>query len=326
MTGKALRITLWCALLATFGPCWQSSVHAQGFPAKAIRIIVPYTPGGTSDILARLIGTRLAESWGYPAIVDNRTGASGIIGAEMTARAAPDGYTLLLTDIGNFAISAVVFSKLPFDIMRDFTPVMTLSYSPHLLVTHPSVPARTTRELIAIARAHPGKLNFPIPLGGASHLAGLMFEQQTGIKWVYIPTKGGSQAVYAIATGDGDVMFLGMLQTLPHVKLGRLRLIAVSSEQRLASLPEVPIVGETLPGFVTGSWQGILAPARTPSEVIARISAEVGRILKSSEVRDVLMSQGTTPQVTGSAETSRWLAAEKERWATVVRVSGFKIE
>lgn len=299
---------------------------AQNYPAKPIRVIVPYPPGGTSDILTRLIGAKLTESWGQQIVVDNRTGAGGNISAELTVRAAPDGYALMLTDIGNVAISSVLYSRLPFDILKDFAPVTTISYSPHLLVTHPSVPVKTIKELVALAKSRPGKLNFPTGLGGAPHLAGLMFAERTGIDWVYIPTKGGSQSIYAVATGDGDVLFLGMLQTLPQVKTGKLKLIAISSEQRLPSLPETPTVAETLPGFVTGSWQGMLAPARTPPDIVGKLYAEVARILGLPDVKEILVSQGTIPIAASPQDTGRWLAAEKERWTKVVKESGFRLE
>jgi len=299
---------------------------AQNYPAKPIRVIVPYPPGGTSDILTRLIGAKLTESWSQQIIADNRTGAGGNIGAELAARAAPDGYTLLLTDIGNLVTSSILYSKLPFDVLRDFAPVITVSYSPHLLAAHPSVPVKTVKDLIALAKANPGKLNYAAGLGGTPHLAGLMFAQRTGINWVYIPTKGGSATSYAVAIGDADVLFLGILQTLSHINAGKLKLIAASSAQRLANLPDTPTVAETLPGFVTGSWQGILAPARTPPEVIAKLNGEVSRILKLPDVREVLVSQGTTPLAAGPQDTGRWLAEERERWAKVVRDSGFKLE
>ena len=299
---------------------------AQTYPAKPIRVVVPYPPGGTSDILTRLIGAKLTESWGQQIIVDNRAGASGTIGAELTTRAAPDGYTLLLTDIGNITIASVLFPKLPFDILKDFAPVTTVSYSPHLLLAHPSVPVKTIKELIALAKAHPGKLNFATALGGAPHLAGLMFEQRTGIKWVYVPTKGGTQSSHAVITGDGDILFLGILQTLPHVNSGRLKLIAVSSERRLPTLPNAPTVAETLPGFVTGSWQGILAPARTPPDIVAKLNAEVARILALPDIKEKLSSQGTAPLPNSPQEMGRWLAAERERWSKLVKETGFKLE
>src|SRR5258705_2335890 len=300
----------------------------QTYPSKPIRVIVPYPAGGTSDILARLIGAKLTESWGQQIIADNRAGANGNIGAELMARAAPDGYTLMLAELGNLVISSILFAKLPFDVPKDFASVTTISYSPHLLATHPSVPVKTTRDLISLAKANPGKLNYATGLGGAPHLAGLMFAQRTGIQWVYIPTKGGTQSTLAVASGDADAMFLGILQTLPHIKLGKLKLIAVSSEQSLPSLPHTPTVAETpgLDGFVTGTWQGMLAPARTPPEVIAKLNVEVARILRLPDVKDWLVSQGTTPLPASPQESGRWLAAEQERWAKVVRESRFKLE
>ena len=321
-----MKLSVSLALTAVLSTASITVATAQNYPVKPVRVIVPYPPGGTSDILTRLLGAKLTESWGQQVLTDNRTGAGGNIGAELTARAAPDGYTLMLTDIGNLVTSSILYSKLSFDVLRDFAPVVTVSYSPHLLAVHPSVPATTTPELIALAKSRPGKFNYAAGLGGTPHLAGLMFAQRTGINWVYIPTKGGAATSYAVATGDADVLFLGILQTLTHINSGKLKLIASSSAQRLPNLPDTPTVAETLPGFVTGSWQGILAPARTSPELIAKFNAEVTRILKLPDVREVLVSQGTTPLATGPQETSRWLAEEKERWAKVVKESGFKLE
>jgi tripartite-type tricarboxylate transporter receptor subunit TctC len=299
---------------------------AQQYPTKPIRFIVAYPPGGTSDILARLIGAKLTESWKQQVIVDNRTGASGNIAAELTARAAPDGYTLLLTDIGNLVITSVLFPKLPFDVLKDFAPVTTVSYSPHLLLAHPGLPAKTAEELIAHAKSRPGKLNYPTSLGGAPHMAGLAFAQRTGINWVYVPTKGGTQSIQAVLSGEGDAFFLGILQTLPHVNSGRLKLLAVSSEQRLPNLPKVPTVSETLPGFVTGSWQGILAPPRIPRERLAKLNAEIARILQLPDVKQILESQGTTPIANSPEDAHNWLASERQRWGKVIKDSGFRLE
>lgn len=296
------------------------------YPSRPIRVIIPYPPGGTSDILARLIGTKITESWKQQVIVDNRTGAAGNIGLEHAARATPDGQTFVLSDIGNAVISSILYTRLSFDILKDFAPVTIVSYSPHMLMTTVKTPVATTEELIAYAKARPGKLNFPTGLGGSPHLAGLNFAQRAGIDWVYVPTKGGASNVAAMLAGEGDVMFLGMLQSLPHVKAGRLKLIAISSEKRLDTHPQVPTVAETFPGFVTGSWQGILAPARTPPDRVAKVHAEVGRILKLPDVIAFLHSQGTTPLGTTPQETGKWLASEKARWTRVVKDSGFKLE
>jgi tripartite-type tricarboxylate transporter receptor subunit TctC len=301
---------------------------AQAWPSKPIRMLIPYPAGGTSDILARMIGPELTKAWGPQVIVDNRVGANGAIAMDLTARAPADGYTLVLNDLGNLAISPSMYSKLPFDIIRDFAPVAMISYSAHLLATHPSVPAKTVKELIALAKASPGKLNVPVGLGAAVHLAALSLEQRTGTKWVYVPTKGGQASIMAVATGEGDFLFMGMLQTMPHVRAGRLKLIAVSSEKRDATLPNVPTVSETagLDGFVTGSYQGIMAPAKTPPEVIGKFNGEIKRVLGLPDFREKLNSHGTVPLPMTPPELGRWIVAERDRWAEVVKKSGFKIE
>lgn len=329
MTGRLLTVAAAGFFLAGASLAEAQSAaskSAQAYPTRPIRIIIPYPPGGTSDILARMLGSRLTESWKQQIIVDNRTGASGNIGLEHGARATSDGHTFVLTDIGNAVLSQLLFTKLPFDVLRDFAPVTTVSYSPHMLMTTVKTPVATVDELIAYAKARPGKLNFPTGLGGAPHLAGLSFAQRAGIDWVYVPTKGGAASVSAMMANEGDAMFLGMLQSLPHVNAGRLKLIAISSEKRLPNFPKVPTVGETFPGFVTGSWQGILAPAKTPPEVVAKVRAEVARILELPDVITFLGSQGTTPMGSSPQDTSKWLSDEMARWAKVIKASGFKLE
>ena len=323
----ATLITLAAALTAHAQTA--STGSGQAWPAKPVRMVVPFPAGGTSDILARMIGPRLTEVWGPQIIVDNRPGANGNIGGEMVARAAPDGYTMILMDVGNLAISPSVFAKMPFDILKDFAPVTMVSYSPHLLSTHPSLPVRSVKELITFTRARPGKLNVPVGLGGAPQFAAMSFATRTGLDWVYLPTKGGGAAsVMAVAVGEGDVLFLGMLQSLPHVKNGKLRMLAVSSAQRDPAVPETPTIAETpgLEGFVTGSWQGILAPANTPPDIVNKMNAEVARILKLPDLREKLASQGTMPMTSTPQEMGQWLAAEKERWAKLVKQTGFKLE
>ena len=330
---KEIRI-LSCAALA-FACCAAqaqqspSTGSGQAYPSRPIRIIVPFAPGGTSDILARLIGAKMTENWGQQVLVDNRPGASGNIGADLVAKSAPDGYTTVLMDVGNLSISPSIFPKLPFDIVRDFAPVTAISYSPHLLCTHPSVPVRTVKELIALAKAHPGKLNYgSTGLGSAPHMAGMLFAYRTGVKWVDIPAKGGAQSIMDVATGEADVLFNGMLATLPHVKSGRLKLIAISSEKRVPALPDTPTVAEAgnLPGFVTGSWQGLLAPARTPADVVARINGEVVRIITLPDIKEKLTTTGAYPIGNTPREFGDWLAGSKERWAKLIKATGFKLE
>ena len=318
-------------LLAVVAVCatgYCGTIAAQSFPVKPIRIIVPFPAGGTSDILTRLIGAKLTEAWGQQVLPDNRPGANGNIGADFVARAAPDGYTLVLMDVGNLAISPSVFAKMPFDIIRDFAPITVVSYSPHILATHPSMPVKTVKEIITLAKARPGKLNYATGLGGAPHMAGLMFAYRTGIDWAYIPTKGGFANILITTTGEADLLFNGMLATLPHTKSGRLRLIAVSSDKRFPSLPDTPVVAETpgLEGFVTGSWQGVLAPAKTPPELVARLQVEIARIIHTPDMKEKLSTQGAGPIGNSPADMAKWLAAEKERWAKLIKATGFKLE
>jgi tripartite-type tricarboxylate transporter receptor subunit TctC len=298
------------------------------WPVKPIRVVVPFPSGGTSDILARLIGQKLTEAWGQQILVDSRAGANGSIGTDIVVRAPPDGYTFLLTDVGGLMISPSVYPKLPYDPIRDLAPVSMVSYSPHLLAAHPSVPAKNMAELIALAKKNPGKLNFPTGLGSATHLAGLAVQNRSGIQWVYIPTKGGQQSLMTVATGEGDVMFLGMLQTLPHVKNGRVKVIAISSEKRDPALPDIQTVAETpgFEGFHTGTWQGLLGPAKLPLDIVNKFNTELRRILALADVKEKLGAQGTTPLPMTPTDSAKFLLSEKERWAKVVKESGFKME
>ena len=320
--------TLLLAAVAVSATGFCGTIAAQSFPVKPIRIIVPFPAGGTSDILTRLIGAKLTEAWGQQVLPDNRPGANGNIGADFVARAAPDGYTLVLMDVGNLAISPSVFAKMPFDIIRDFAPITVVSYSPHILATHPSMPVKTVKEIITLAKARPGKLNYATGLGGAPHMAGLMFAYRTGVDWTYIPTKGGFANILITTTGEADLLFNGMLATLPHTKSGRLRLIAVSSDKRFPSLPDTPVVAETpgLEGFVTGSWQGVLAPAKTPPELVARLQVEIARIIHTPDMKEKLSTQGAGPIGNSPADMAKWLAAEKDRWAKLIKATGFKLE
>src|SRR2546423_15353733 len=223
------------ALLACFA---FAACQAQTYPSKPVRLVGPYAAGGTSDILARQLGPKLSETWSQPVVVENRTGANGNVGADFVAKSAPDGYTLLITDLGGLAISASVYSQLPFNPSKDFTPVAMVSYSPHVLAVHPSVPVKNVKELVQFAKANPGKLNFAVSgIGGAPQLAGIEFAQRTGVQWTYIPYKGGSDAVAAVAGGQADVLFNGMLATLPTGERRGLGALAHSNAQGGALAP-----------------------------------------------------------------------------------------
>ncbi len=318
-----MRFFLSCLLFAI-----HAFAFAQSYPAKTIKIIVPYPPGGTSDILARALGPGITAALGQPVIVENKPGATGNVGADFVAKSTPDGYTLLLADIGSLAISPSVFSSLPFDPVKDFAPVVMVAYSPHLLAVHPSVSAKDARELIAAAKAKPNSLNFAVSgIGGANHLAGVDFAQRAGIKWTYIPYKGGAQAITDVIGGQAQVLFNGMLATYPYVKDGKLKVLAISSAKRFAAAPDIPTVAEQgMPGFETGSWQGIVAPAGTPPEVVNKLHATVMAILSTPEMKDRLDKAGAEVRAQSPAEFGAFIRDEKARWAKVVKESGEKFE
>jgi len=301
---------------------------AQPWPSKPVRIIVPYPPGGTSDILARALAPGLQAALGQPVVVENKPGATGNLGADYVAKSPPDGYTLLLADIGSLAISPSVFAALPFDPVKDFAPVIMVAYSPHLLVVHPSVPAKDARELIALVKAKPDTFNFAVSgMGGANHLAGIDFAQRAGLHWTYIPYKGGSQALADMVGGQANVMFNGMLATYPFVKEGKLKVLAISSAKRFAAAPEIPTVAESgMPGFETGSWQGIVAPAGTPAEIVNRLHATASAILGTPEMKDRLDKAGAELSPMSAARFGAFIRSERDRWAKVVKESGAKFD
>ena len=317
------RIVFALAILLSAG-----AALAQTYPNKPIRIVVPFAAGGTSDILARAIGPKITEAWGQPVVVENKTGANGNVGAEFVVRSAPDGYTMLLSDVGAIAINPSVYPNMPFDPVKDFAPIIMVSYSPHVLAVHPSVPVHNVKELIAYAKANPGKLNFANSgTGGAPHLAGVDFAQRTGIQWAYIPYKGGSQAVTDVVAGQSNVLFNGMLATYPAVKGGRLRGLAMTGAQRVPSAPELPTMIESgLPGFITGSYQGLLAAAGTPREIVAKLNAELTRILNTADMKEMLAKQGTEVRADTPEQLGAFIVSEKARWAKVVKEAGIKAD
>ena len=318
---RKMQAVAWAAF------CAAGIASAQNYPAKAVRIIVPYPAGGTSDILSRLLSPKLNEAFGQPVVVDNRPGANGNIGADLVAKSAPDGYTMLIADLGALAISPSIY-KLPFDPLRDLAPVTMIAYSPHLLAVHPSVPVKTVKELIALAKSKPGRLNFAVSsIGGAPHLAGVAFEAQTGIKWTYIPYKGGADAIIGLASGQADAIFNGMLATYPHVRSGKLKLIAVSSAKRLTAIPEVPTVAESgLSDFETGSWQGAVAAGGTPKDIIGRLNAELVRIFNTAEMKENLAKQGAEVFTMTPEQLGNWLKKEIDKWAKIVKAANLKLE
>jgi tripartite-type tricarboxylate transporter receptor subunit TctC len=302
---------------------------AAYFAGKTVKIIVPNPAGGTSDILARLLSQKMAEALGATVLVENKAGATGNLGSDFVAKSAPDGFTLLLNDIGSLSIAPSVFPSLPFDPVKDFAPVSLVAYSPHILAASPTLPAKDVKELIALAKAKPNSLNFAISgTGGANHLAGIDFAMRTGIVWTYVPYKGGSQAINDVVAGQADLLFNGMVATYPMVKGGKLKALAISSAKRFPAAPEIPTVAESagLDGFETGSFQGIVAPAGTPAPVVATLHATVAKILATPDMQKRLNDLGAEYRPRTSAEFGEFIKAEKDRWAKVVKTSGAKFD
>ncbi|TSA14342.1 MAG: tripartite tricarboxylate transporter substrate binding protein [Betaproteobacteria bacterium] len=315
-------------VLAVAAFCFAATAAAQAYPTKPIRIIVPFAAGGTSDILARFIGPKLTEAWGQPVIIENRTGANGNVGADYVAKSAPDGYTMLLADMGALTIAPSVYPTLPFDPVKDFSHIVLVSYSPHILAVHPSIPVSNVQELIAYAKARPGQLNFAVSgTGGAPHLAGIEFQQRTGVQWTYIPYKGGSAAVLDVVAGQANILFNGMLATYGQVKNGKLKALGVSSAKRVPAAPDLPTIAEQgLPGFETGSWQGVVMAAGTPREIVTKMNAELTRILNTQDMKDKLAAQGTEVRTNTPEAFAAFIRDEKTRWAKVVKDSGAKFD
>jgi tripartite-type tricarboxylate transporter receptor subunit TctC len=309
-------------LTALAGP----AVHAQAWPSKPIRIVVPYTPGGSSDIIARAISQPLSEALKTTVIVENKPGANGNTGTDAVAKSPADGYTLLLCDVGALAISPSVYTKLPFNPSKDLQGVGMLAYSPHLLVVHPSVPANNLKELVALSQKT--KIDFAVTaIGSAPHLAGIAVEKATGAKWEYIPYKGGSQAVTDTIAGQTQVLMNGMLATLPFVQSGKLKVLGVSKATRVPLLANVPTIAEQgVTGFESGTWQGVLVPTGTPPAIVARLSAELTKIIRSPEVRSRLTVQGAEVYTMSPTEFAPFFETERKRWAEVVAKGGLKLE
>lgn len=295
-------------------------------PSKPIRVVVPYPPGGSSDIIGRMVQNQLAEALQQTLIVDNKAGANGNVGADFVAKSAPDGHTLLLCDVGALAITPSIYPRLPFDPSGDLRGVTMLAYSPHLLVVHPSVPANNLKELVGLSRQK--ELNFAISgTGGANHLAGVALQQATGARWQYVPYKGGSQAIQDTVAGQCQVMMNGMLATLPHVQSGKLKLLGVSKRSRMPLIGDVPTVAEQgVPGYETGTWQGVLVPRGTPAAAVQRLNAELVRAIRNPDIRARLAGQGAEVVTMAPVEQDRFFAQERERWAKVVKAADIKAE
>lgn len=302
------------------------SAQTQSWPNKPIRLVVPYPPGGSSDIIARAIAQPLSEALKQPVIVDNKAGANGNLGADFVAKSAPDGYTLLLCDTGALAISPSVYTKLPFDPSKDLRGVTMLAYSPHLLVVHPSVTANNLKELVELSKR--SELNFAVTaMGSAPHLAGVSVQRASGAKWQFIPYKGGSQAVTDTIAGQTQVLMNGMLATLPFVQSGKLKILGVSKSTRMPLIGNVPTLAEQgLTNFESGSWQGILVANGTPAVIVNRLNAELIKIIRNPDVRAKLAGQGAEVVTMTPVQQDDFFNRERSRWAQVVAQAGIKLD
>jgi tripartite-type tricarboxylate transporter receptor subunit TctC len=320
-----VKALLWLGL-GFLGATAQTAA-AQAYPAKQIRYVVPQAAGGSSDTLARVLAPRLGEALGQQVVVDNRAGATGIIGSEIVARAPPDGYTIIQVST-SLATNPAMGVKLPYDTVRDFSPITLLSQQPNLWVVHPSLPAQNMRELIALARARPGQIDFSSSgTGGSQHLAGELLNVMARVKLVHIPYKGSPQALIDVLAGRVPVMSSTMAPAMPHVKSGRLRALAVTSTRRSPAAPEVPTVAESgLPGYEAIAWQGVLAPAGTPDEIITRLNAALVNALKLDGPRRQLAEQGYEPVGTSARGFAEYIPLEIAKWSRVIKSAGIRPE
>ena len=305
---------------------WTSGL-AQSYPSKPIRVVVPFAAGGIADIYARLIGARVTESWGQAVVVENRTGAGGNIGADAVAKSAPDGYTLVMSALGPHAVNVSLFSKMPYDPVKDFAAIALVLEAEGLLVVHPSIPVNSVPELIAHARSNPGKLTFASAgMGTASHLAGELFKTMAKVEMTHVPYKGNVPAITDLLAGQTALLFATMPTVLPQAKAGKLRAVATIGSARASATPELPTVGESLSGFEVNNWIGLFAPAGTSPEIVRRWNAEVLRIMQSPEIQSRLPNEGARFYPKTPDQFAAFVKSEIAKWAPVVKASGARVD
>jgi len=314
--------------LALLVSLWIGAASGQGYPAKPIKIVVPFPAGGVADVYARLIGARVSELWSQPVLVENRTGAGGNIGADAVAKAAPDGYTVLLSALGPQAVNVSLFSRMPYDPARDFAPIIHVAEAEGLLVVHPSLPVHSVPELIAYARANPGKVTFASAgMGTASHLAGELFKSMAKVEMVHVPYKGNVPAITDLLAGQTSVLFATMPTVLAQAKAGKLRALATIGAMRSAAAPELPTVAEAaLPGFEVNNWIGLFAPAHTPGDIVRRWNAEVTRYMQSPATQSRLLTEGARFSPNTPEQFSAFVKDEIAKWAPIVKASGARAD
>jgi tripartite-type tricarboxylate transporter receptor subunit TctC len=302
------------------------TAQAQTYPAKSIRLVVPWPAGGVTDVVARIVGEKLSQGLGQTIVVDNKAGATGFIGTEFVAKAAADGYTLLLITASTHAISPNLFRKLPYDPLKDFETIAQVTAAPTILVLHPGVPANSVADLVKLAKAKPGQLNYAsFGNGSSAHLAAELFKQATGTDFVHIPYKGAAPAIADLMGGQVAIFFDSIPSALPHVRSGKLKALAVTGRTRTTAAPDLPTIAETYPGFEVTVWQGFGAPAATPKAIVGRIHAELLKVMAMSDVKEKLVNLGADPLCTNPQDFASHIAREKEKWANVVKTSGITI-
>ena len=309
-------------LLLVAGTC-----AAQSYPTKPIRFIVPFPVGGVADVFARVIGQKLNDAWGQPVVVENRAGAGGNIGAEAVAKAPPDGYMLVMGSIGTHAVNVSLFKKMPYDPVKDFAPVALVLEADGLLVLHPSVPANTVRELIALAKARPGQIAYASAGNGtAGHLAGELFKSMAQVDMVHVPYKGNVPAITDLMGGQTSLLFATMPTVLPQVQAGRLKALGVTGSMRSTAAPGVPAIAETLTGFEVTNWIGVFAPAGTPREVVTRLNGEVLRVMQAPDIQARLASEGAKSPARTPEEFGAYVRSEIAKWARVIQQAGIRVD
>lgn len=314
------------ALLGAIGSGAALAQTAATFPAKPVRFIAPFPPGGSTDLLARLVAIKLTEAWGQQVTVENRGGAGGTIGVELAARAAPDGYTIVMGHVGTFGFNPTLYPKLPYDAIRDFAPITVLATVPNGMAVHPSLPVKTARDFVALAKAKPGELLYASGgSGSASHLAGEYFKLLTKIDMVHVPYKGTGPAMISMISGQTTMTITGMVALMPHVKSNRLKLLGVATMKRLSIMPDIPTINESgVPGYDANQWYGVLTQAAVPRDIIAKLHADIVKVLARTDVRERLAADGAEAVANTPEQFAAHIKAEIARWAPVVKASGAK--
>ncbi len=318
-------------LAAMASASWAASTQpdtGRTYPSRPIRFVVPFTPGGSADIFARAVGQKMADAWDQQVVIDNRGGSNGIIGTDIAAKAPPDGYTLVMGITASIAINPSLYPKLPYDPARDFAPVTLIAAAPYLLLVPPAVPARTVRELVALAKSKPGQLNYASTGSGSlPHLAMELFKSMAGVGIVHVPYRGIGPALVDLLSGQVQVMFLGMVSSQAQAKAGKLRAIAITGAKRSPLMPDLATVAESdLPGFDVTGWYGVFVPRGTPAAIIARLQTQIAKILRTPEVGDRLTSEGADVGGDSPAEFAAFVKSESAKWAKVVKISGVRAD